>query len=268
MELVGNIDLGLGYTSRTQQVRRISEDWVQRNVYCLRCDSDEIHPTSANTQTRDFVCPDCGHAYELKSKCGPFTGTVVDGAYSAMIRTIRTNRTPSFLLLEYSKKWSVTGLTAVHHSLITENSIVARKPLAATARRAGWIGCSILLPTIAVDARIPVIRNQRIEPRATVRASFKKLETLAELPYKARGWASAVLNLIRRIPGPSFSLTDAYGFEDELKLMYPENNNIKPKIRQQLQVLRDAGVIIFLGSGRYQFADHTSYISSCRMHLI
>ena len=37
-----------------------------------------------------------------------------------------------------------------------------------------------------------------------------------------------------------------------LQARHPQNNNIRPKIRQQLQVLRDKGVIEFLGRGLYR----------------
>jgi hypothetical protein len=40
-----------------------------------------------------------------------------------MMATIREGRTPSFLLLEYSPAWDVQVLTAVHHSLITQDCI-------------------------------------------------------------------------------------------------------------------------------------------------
>ncbi|MGN1347846.1 MAG: hypothetical protein ACI4VI_02775 [Acutalibacteraceae bacterium] len=43
-----------------------------------------------------------------------------------------------------------------------------------------------------------------------------------------------------------------YSFESELKIKHPKNNNIKPKIRQQLQFLRDRGFIEFLGNGKYE----------------
>ncbi len=33
---------------------------------------------------------------------------------------------------------------------------------------------------------------------------------------------------------------------------YPNNNNVKAKIRQQLQVLRDAGILTFLSPGHYE----------------
>jgi type II restriction enzyme len=47
-------------------------------------------------------------------------------------------------------------------------------------------------------------------------------------------------------------LDDVYAFEGELRSRYPQNKHVKPKIRQQLQVLRDKGYIDFLGNGRYR----------------
>ena len=50
-----------------------------------------------------------------------------------------------------------------------------------------------------------------------------------------------------------FSLQDFYkAFEGRLAAIHPENRNVQPKIRQQLQVLRDHGVLQFLGRGRYR----------------
>jgi len=37
-----------------------------------------------------------------------------------------------------------------------------------------------------------------------------------------------------------------------LQAKHPENHNVKAKIRQQLQYLRDKGVIEFLGRGHYR----------------
>ncbi|WP_299975253.1 hypothetical protein [Devosia sp. 66-22] len=51
---------------------------------------------------------------------------------------------------------------------------------------------------------------------------------------------------------PEFDLNDVYAFEARLSAIYPSNNNVRPKIRQQLQVLRDSGYLEFLGDGRYR----------------
>ena len=43
-----------------------------------------------------------------------------------------------------------------------------------------------------------------------------------------------------------------YSFVDELQVKHPDNNHIPDKIRQQLQFLRDKGIIEFKGSGVYR----------------
>ena len=43
-----------------------------------------------------------------------------------------------------------------------------------------------------------------------------------------------------------------YELRNKLKVKYPNNNFIKDKIRQQLQVLRDKGIIEFVGRGNYK----------------
>ena len=49
-----------------------------------------------------------------------------------------------------------------------------------------------------------------------------------------------------------FTLEEVYSFEQTLKQKYPNNNFIKDKIRQQLQLLRDKGIIEFVGRGNYK----------------
>lgn len=170
-----------------------------------------------------------------------------------MAATIREGRTPSFLLMEYSPTWEVQNLTAVHHSLITQDCIVERRALGPMARRAGWVGCNIILPKIALEGRIPLVTAGSAHAREAPRRAFARLQFLSSMPAKRRGWAASLLNLLRQLPGDCFSLSDAYLFEEHLAKLYPENNNVRPKIRQQLQVLRDAGIIRFEARGLYKF---------------
>jgi len=44
---------------------------------------------------------------------------------------------------------------------------------------------------------------------------------------------------------------DFYAHADSLAKLHPQNAQVRPKIRQQLQVLRDLGLLDFLGSGSY-----------------
>ena len=43
-----------------------------------------------------------------------------------------------------------------------------------------------------------------------------------------------------------------YSFVDQLKARHPRNNNVEAKIRQQLQFLRDKGLIEFISPGVYR----------------
>lgn len=70
---------------------------------------------------------------------------------------------------------------------------------------------------------------------------------------EARTWLVDVQECIKRIPSDTFSLSDdLYKFSDELKRRHPMNNNIEAKIRQQVQLLCENGVIEKLSEGRYK----------------
>lgn len=61
-----------------------------------------------------------------------------------------------------------------------------------------------------------------------------------------------ILSCIDQIPSSTFTLNDIYAFENDLKEEFPDNNFIKAKIRQQLQMLRDKGYIDFIARGIYK----------------
>ena len=242
------------YTSRSQMARVLSESWITGNGYCLACDSDRLMPTTANTEVRDFECSTCRHPYELKSAMRPFGRRVVDGAFASMMRRVETNSLPTFLLLQYSGEGRVSGLSAIHRSLITPELIEKRKPLSSTARRAGWIGCNLLLSAIPPEGRISLVENGIILPKELCRSVFRATAKLEVKSIGTRGWTRALLVCLHRLPQDSFTLNDAYRFESDLSAIYPNNRNVRAKMRQQLQVLRDAGLLIFESAGKYRLA--------------
>jgi type II restriction enzyme len=61
-----------------------------------------------------------------------------------------------------------------------------------------------------------------------------------------------VLNLARSLGTPEFTNGEMYARSEELKARHPENRHVADKIRQQLQVLRDAGFLKHLGRGRWR----------------
>ncbi|MDE7474542.1 MAG: hypothetical protein K2M71_02825 [Duncaniella sp.] len=60
------------------------------------------------------------------------------------------------------------------------------------------------------------------------------------------------MSCIDSIPTEEFTLKDLYAFENFLSTKYPNNNFIKDKLRQQLQILRDKGFIKFTSRGHYR----------------
>jgi type II restriction enzyme len=241
------------YKSASQRARVISEAWFRSFGYCLSCDSNRLVQTAANTRARDFLCPDCSQAYELKASAGKLGRTLPDGAYSALISRVQDGQAPTLMLLERSSLWAVKSLTAIHGQFLTPEVIVKRKPLSPDARRAGWIGCSIRLDLMAPDAQIPVVSDGKCLEPAKVRQTFQRFNKLGALNVGMRGWVLLTLRVIRSLGVSNFSLDAIYGQEAKFAAVYPMNRNIRAKIRQQLQVLRDLGYVEFRGNGRYRF---------------
>ena len=258
MEIICDLGPGANYRSPAQIARVISESWFSQYGYCLACDTESLIRTAANTRCSDFFCPTCGHRYELKTFRRRPTASLVDGAYGALISRIMEGSAPTLLLLQRNPSWIVESLTAIHSVFLTPSVIEQRKPLGPTARRAGWIGCNIRLDRIGPDGEIPVIKHGQVRTRKDVRRQFRRFVPLANIAPTERGWTTLTLSIVRSLPTSSFALSDLYARESEFRRSYPGNKHVQAKIRQQLQVLRDSGLLEFLGRGRYKLLTRDS----------
>lgn len=252
MNLQCEVERALGYRSASQIARILSEHWCARELYCPACDSDSLTGSEPNNPAIDFECGKCEQPFQLKSLSHWNPRKVVDAGFEAMLRAIRADRTPNLLVLQYSKTWAVQNLVLVPRMFFTESIIEKRKPLGPNARRAGWIGCNILLGEIPPDGKIPIISAGVPLGKAQVRADFSRVKALATVPPSVRGWTLDVLRVVSRLGKAEFSLPELYEFESELKSLHPQNQNVRPKIRQQLQVLRDLGLLRFGSRGNYR----------------
>lgn len=245
---------GLGeYTSRSQIARVATESWGLRNLYCPNCTSPRLDSVPPNTPVIDYMCPDCGSPYQLKAQSRGFSARIVDAAYSAMVRQIKEGRAPNLFAMHYDAvRWKVLHLILIPHFGFPLSAIEKRKPLGSHARRAGWIGCNILLRAIPADARITVIAGGTpVSPRE-VRRRYERIRPLKNLKAEARGWTLDVLNAVRGLGREEFALAEVYALEDKLARLHPNNRHVRDKIRQQLQILRDLGLLQFLGGGDYR----------------
>lgn len=252
MNLTCSLECSLNYCSKAQIARVVSETWAAEQMFCAACPSDSLARRPANSRAVDFTCPACASLYQLKSRKTALSNRILDAGYDAMMDAILSERVPNLVLLQYSLSWSVINLLLIPNLFLTGSAIEKRKPLSPNAKRANWIGCNILLGNVPEDGRISIVSNGVIVSPAQVRREYERVQPLRELRLKERGWTLDVLNVLRRLKKRDVSLADFYEFEGQLQALHPNNRNVKPKIRQQLQVLRDLGYLAFEGSGRYR----------------
>jgi type II restriction enzyme len=253
MNLALPSELAQRYKSPSQQARIVTQTWARDNLFCANCSALKLTPTREGTEVNDLSCPRCGQRYELKSKSAPIISKIMDAGFDAMMRAIRSDRTPNLVLLHYEKPlWTIRNLFLVPHFAFAESAIERRNALSDTAERHGHVLCNIVLSNIPSEAKIPLVSEGTISPPAKVREHYRRLEPLKEIRVKQRGWALDILNIVQKLNKPEFSNEDVYAFEDELKLLHPDNNRIPQKIRQKLQVLRDLGLLHHLGRGKWR----------------
>ena len=140
----------------------------------------------------------------------------------------------------------------IPHFAFALSAVERRRPLAPTARRAGWVGCNILLDQIPSHARIPIVDNGVPAFPADVRDAYQRLRPLENLDVEKRGWTLDVLKVVQSLRSSEFTLGDVYAHADALAKLHPQNFHVRDKIRQQLQILRDMKLLEFPGSGHYR----------------
>src|SRR5438874_10561239 len=250
---LGFEEASIPYTSGSQAARVRTERWVRDWVYCPNCGGPTISAFPNNSPVADFFCSSCNEEYELKSQKNRFGNKVLDGAFRTKCERLAASNNPNLFLLNYDlRQLSVANFFVVPKHFFVREIIEERKPLAATARRAGWIGSNILLNQIPEAGKIFIVRNSQLEPRESVLAKWRRTLFLRDEGLEARGWLIEVMKCVEMIGKREFQLDDVYTFEAQLSGLYPDNQNVRPKIRQQLQVLRDRGYLDFVSRGSYR----------------
>jgi type II restriction enzyme len=256
MNLFFQTVLAAEYTSLSQKARVLTEDWVNSQIYCPNCGNVSIDKYINNKPVADFFCKNCKEDYELKSKKESLGNKIVDGAYRTMLERLTSSNNPNFFLLNYDlEKSEVTNFLVIPKHFFIPEIIEKREPLSSTARRAGWIGCNILLQSIPQTGKIFFVKNRIVEPKEKVLSQWEKTLFLRdEKEMGAKSWLLDIMSCIDELENKEFSLSEVYAFENRLSNKHPNNYHIKDEIRQQLQILRDKGYIKFTERGRYALA--------------
>jgi type II restriction enzyme len=170
-----------------------------------------------------------------------------------MCERVAASNNPNLLLLSYDlKNLSVKNIFVVPKHFFVREIIEERKPLAATARRAGWIGCNILLRQIPESGKIFFVRDGQLQEKAAVLSRWRHTLFLRDESSDNRGWLLEVMKCVEMIGKKDFDLDDVYAFERRLKSIFPNNRHVRDKIRQQLQFLRDRDYLDFVSRGHYR----------------
>ena len=254
MNLKFNQKIAKKYKSESQKIRVMSEAWLEKNISCPCCGYKKLTKLENNKPSADFHCKKCKEIFELKSKRGKLNKKISGSAYDATIKRLESNTNPNLLILVYDN-YKVTKLEIIPKYFFTKKVIEARRPLSETTQRAGWKGSNILLDKIPYQGRIDIIKDKKIINKKKILIKYKETQKLIEKNIQKRGWLLDILICINKIEKDNFELKEVYAFEDELKEKHLNNNHVRDKIREELQILRDKGYIEFLGKGKYKITD-------------
>jgi len=158
METKLPIEVAKDYSSISQQVRVVTEYWVSKSVYCPNC-GNSLSSFENNKPVADFYCKECLEEFELKAKHGAVGKKLVDGAYTTMIERLNANNHPNFFFLTYTKTtFEIKDFLTIPKYFFVADIIEMRKPLNFTARRAGWVGCNIIVNNIPEFGKITTFK--------------------------------------------------------------------------------------------------------------
>jgi type II restriction enzyme len=241
------------YNSPRQTARHLTEGWMALHAFCPACGAERLPALPNNAPVGDFRCAACGEEYELKAKRGALGRSIAAGAYGAMITRLASVENPNLFVMSYdSAAARVTDLIVVPRHFFTADLIEKKTPTHPVGRSNPWIGCNILIGKVPAAGRIGLIRAGQAVPKAEVRAAWSSTLFLRETRPEARGWLLVVMGAVEAVGREAFTLDEVYAHEARLAALYPGNGNVRPKIRQQLQVLRDRGWLVFDGRGTYR----------------
>ena len=102
----------------------------------------------------------------------------------------------------------------------------------------------------AALSRVTTLREAAIEAPPRVRLQRRQMERLVQ---SFSGWLQLTMEGISKIRSDTFTMSEVFAACAPLAASrFPENRYVREKLRQQMQRLRDLGLVLFLGGGRYE----------------
>ena len=98
--------------------------------------------------------------------------------------------------------------------------------------------------------RAAILPEPATEAPASIQLSRRQYDRLVE---SFSGWLQLTMEGLSRIPSEMFTMDQVVAACAPLALArYPNNRHVREKLRQQMQRLRDLGLVLFVGHGRYE----------------
>ncbi len=254
MKKLLDVEIAKIYKNNSQKIRVMSESWTENNIFCPNCGKNNLKNLENNKKASDFLCKSCLENFEQKASKNEFKNKVLSSEYFTLIKRLKSTDNPNFFFLHYLQRdYFVNDFFVVPKYFFAPEIIEKRKPLSKKAKRAGWTGSNILFSKIPNSGKIYYIQDGNIVSKKQVLEKWQKTIFLKKIKKpELKGWILDIMNSVESLDKKEFKLSEIYKFEDNLRILHPENKNIKAKIRQQLQFLRDKNFIEFIGKGLYR----------------
>jgi predicted Rdx family selenoprotein len=98
--------------------------------------------------------------------------------------------------------------------------------------------------------RVSMLRQTAVEAPPRIRLQSRQMNRLIG---SFSGWLQLTVEGISQIRSDHFTMDDVFAACAPLAAsQFPDNRHVREKLRQQMQRLRDLGLILFLGAGRYE----------------
>lgn len=248
MKLYLSVELGKKYKNPSQIARVIIESWIKRELCCPNCSHFPLISYSNNYKSADFNCQMCREDFQVKATKKNIGKNLLGAEYKTTLKNIgRIN----LIIVKYNPNiWIVQDVVLIPKNFFTFECVAPRKILPKTAKRKNWQGCKIVIPE---TGKIFWVKSGVIQSNRIVYKQWKQKNLLLEnRSSESRIWLIDTILYIEKLKRKIFELNDLYKFETEFKRLHQNNNHIKDKLRQQIQILRDRGYLEFLGEGKYR----------------
>lgn len=249
MNLQLDQSLAQQYENSSKKMQKITQMWITQNLPCLYCGKSYLIKAETNCQQADFACPSCSEIYVLKYRNSPISDRLPIGAYQPMIQKVESLKNPNFLFLQYDRKeLRIQNLFLIPRYFFCADTIERCQPLSNPTRRRGWVGCNILLNRVPAEGYIYVVENGTEYVMQEVLQNRKQTNFMRAYKPRAREWMIDMLNLIQ---DKEFTVEEMCAYAPIMEIRYAGITDAELRIKKVLQILRDNGIIVFIGNGKY-----------------